>query len=128
MFAAAGVAFHFQQSRPFLITFVCLAATMAILESGRRLWLLPPVFLIWANCHAGFLMGWLVFAAYCGEALIERLRNKPVFNERQLWLAAGACFLASVVNPNGFRVIRILFFYRSSGIQSDNLEWQRESE
>ena len=60
-FAAAGVAFHFQQSRPFLVTFVCLAVTMAILESRRWMWLLPPVFLIWANCHAGFFMGWLVF-------------------------------------------------------------------
>src|SRR5258705_6542881 len=34
-FAAAGVAFHFQQSRPFLVTFVCLALTMAILQSRR---------------------------------------------------------------------------------------------
>jgi tetratricopeptide (TPR) repeat protein len=124
-FAAAGVALHFQQSRPFLVTFVCLAVTMAILESRRCMWLLPPVFLIWANCHAGFFMGWLVLGAYCGEALIRLLRKKPVWNERQLWLVAGACFLVSGLNPNGFRVIQILFFYRSSGIQSDNLEWQR---
>src|SRR6266851_2620941 len=115
--AAAGVAFHFQQSRPFLVTFVCLALTMAILESRRRIWLLPLVFLIWANCHAGFFMGWLVFGAYCGEALIERLRKKPVINERQLWLAAGACLLISGINPNGFRVIRVLSSYRASGIQ-----------
>jgi tetratricopeptide (TPR) repeat protein len=123
--AAADVALHFQQSRPFLVTFVCLAVTMASLESRRRLWLLPPIFLIWANCHAGFFMGWLVLGAYCGEALIRRLRKKPVRNGRQLWLVAGACFLASGLNPNGFRVIQILFLYRSSGIQSDNLEWQR---
>src|SRR3954465_9764207 len=31
----AGMAFHFQQSRPFLVTFVCIAVTMAILESRR---------------------------------------------------------------------------------------------
>ena len=36
-----------------------------------------------------------------------------------------ACALASAVNPNGFRVIRVLSSYRASGIQSDNLEWQR---
>ena len=123
--AAADVALHFQQSRPFLVTFVCLAVTMAILESRRRLWLLPPIFLIWANCHAGFFMGWLVLGAYCGEALVRRLRKKPVRNGRRLWLVAGACLLASGLNPNGFRVIQILFLYRSSGIQSDNLEWQR---
>src|SRR5580704_15891417 len=46
---SAGMAFHFQQSRPFLVTFVCLAVTMAILESRRWMWALPAVFLIWSN-------------------------------------------------------------------------------
>jgi len=32
--------------------------------------------------------------------------------------------LISGVNPNGFRVIEIMAKYRSSGIQSTNLEWQ----
>ncbi len=118
--AAAGVAFHFQQSRPFLVTFVGLAATMAILESGRRLWRLPPLFLIWANCHGGFFLGWLVLGAYSIEALIRRAPNW-----RRVCLTAAACFLISGVNPNGFRVVQALFFYRSSGIQSTNLEWQR---
>jgi tetratricopeptide (TPR) repeat protein len=123
--ACAAMAFHFQQSRPFLVTFVFFAVTMAILESRRWMWALPVIFLIWANCHAGFFIGWLVFAAYCGEAVIERLRKRPIQNERQLWLVAVTCFLVSGLNPNGYRVIQILFLYRSSGIQSENLEWQR---
>jgi tetratricopeptide (TPR) repeat protein len=69
-------------------------------------------------------VGWVVFGAYCGEALIRRLRKNPVGNERQLWLAAAASFLVSGLNPNGFRVIQVLFFYRSSQIQLNNLEWQ----
>jgi tetratricopeptide (TPR) repeat protein len=123
--AAAGVAFHFQQSRPFLATFVCLAVTMAILEARRRLWVLPPLFLVWANLHAGFFTGWLLLGTYCGEALIYRVRGKEGWNDRQLWLAALASFVASGLNPNGFRVIRVLLLYRSSPIQMDNLEWQR---
>jgi tetratricopeptide (TPR) repeat protein len=121
---SAGMAFHFQQSRPFLVTFAGLAVTMAILESRRWIWMLPVVFLIWANCHAGFFLGWLMLGAYCAEALIERLRNRPVGDERRLWLVAAACFLISGVNPNGFRVVQILFLYRTSVIQSNNLEWQ----
>jgi tetratricopeptide (TPR) repeat protein len=123
--AAGGMAYHFQQSRPFLATFLGVAVTMTILETRRRLWLLPPIFLVWANCHGGFFLGWLVVLAYAAEALILRFRKKPVPGERALWLTLAASILASGVNPNGFRVIQVLPLYRASGIQSENLEWQR---
>jgi hypothetical protein len=122
--AAGAVAINFQQSRPFLVTFVLLAVTMAILERRRWMWALVPVFLFWANCHGGYFMGWVMLGAYCGEALIQRLRKQPVEGERQLWLVTIASFLASAINPNGFRVIEIMLLYRGSGIQSSNLEWQ----
>jgi hypothetical protein len=121
---AGGVAINFQQSRPFLVTFALLAAVMAILESRRRMWLLPAIFLFWANCHGGFFLGWVIMGAYCAEAFIWRLQKKPVPGERQLWLMTVLCFLISGVNPNGFRVIQILFLYRNSPIQANNLEWQ----
>jgi hypothetical protein len=122
--AAGAVAINFQQSRPFLVTFVLLAVTMAILERRRWMWALVPVFIFWANCHGGYFMGWVMLGAYCGEALIQRLRKRPVEGERQLWMVTIASFLASAINPNGFRVIEIMLLYRSSGIQSSNVEWQ----
>ncbi len=122
--AAGAVAINFQQSRPFLVTFLLLAVTMAILERRRWMWALVPVFIFWANCHGGFFMGWVMLGAYCGEALIRRLRKQPVEGERQLWLVTIASFLASGINPNGFRIIEIMLYYRGSSIQSSNLEWQ----
>ncbi len=122
--AAGAVAVNFQQSRPFLVTFVLLAVTMAILERRRWMWALVGVFIFWANCHGGYFLGWVMLGAYCGEALIQRLRRRPVEGERRLWLVAIAAFLASALNPNGFRVIQIMLSYRSSAIQSGNLEWQ----
>ena len=119
--AAGAVAINFQQSRPFLITFLFLAVTMAVLERRRWMWALPAVFLIWANCHGGYFMGWVMLGAYCLEALIQRV---PWARQRQLWVVTIACFLISGVNPNGFRVIEIMLKYRSSGIQSTNIEWQ----
>ncbi|HEV2444394.1 MAG TPA: hypothetical protein VGS58_00670, partial [Candidatus Sulfopaludibacter sp.] len=71
-FAAAGVAAGFASDRPFLFTFVLLAATIAILEVGRPLWLLPPIFLLWANCHGGFFLGWVTVAAYAAQSWIRR--------------------------------------------------------
>src|SRR5579872_4944040 len=67
--AAAGVASGFALDRPFIITFLLLAATIAILECGRPLWLLPPLLLVWANCHGGFFLGWVVLGTYSAEAI-----------------------------------------------------------
>ena len=122
--AAGAVAINFQQSRPFLVTFVLLAVTMAILERRRWMWSLVPVFLVWANMHGGYFMGWVMLGAYCGEALIQRLRKRPVEGERQLWLVTIACFLVAAINPDGLRAVEIMLLYRGSSIQSSNLEWQ----
>jgi hypothetical protein len=119
--AAGAVAINFQQSRPFLITFLFLAVTMAIAERRRWMWALPAVFLIWANCHGGYFMGWVMIGAYCLEALIRR---QPWKEQRELWFVAVACFVASAINPNGLRVIEIMFRYGASAIQSQNIEWQ----
>jgi hypothetical protein len=119
--AAGAVAINFQQSRPFLITFLFLAVTMAVMERRRWMWGLPALFLVWANCHGGYFMGWVMIGAYCLEAMIRRV---PWREQRNLWFVAVACFLASAVNPNGLRVIEIMLKYRQSGIQSTNIEWQ----
>ena len=111
--AAAGMAFYFAQSRPYLATFVCLAFTILIPETRRWIWLLPALFLVWANCHSGFVVGWIVCLAYALSDL------------RKLALPCAAAICASLLNPNGIRVLQVLWFYRSSGIQTTNLEWQR---
>ena len=111
--AAASMVFYFAQSRPYLVTFVCLALTLLILETRRRLWLLPALFLVWANCHSGFVLGWTVCVAYI------------VADFRTFVFPSAAAICASLFNPNGIRVFQVLWFYRASGIQTTNLEWQR---
>jgi hypothetical protein len=121
----AAIAVPFALDRPQLFTYLFLALTVAILESRRRLWLLPPLFLIWANCHGGFVLGWVVLAAYCADALVARLRDRPLEDARALWLWSAAAVLASGINPNGFRAVQVLLLYRSSAMQSYLLEWAR---
>ena len=79
---AGAVAINFQQSRPFLVTFLFLATTMAALERRRFLWALVPMFLLWGNLHGGYFMGWVLLGAYCGEALFLRWRKQPVIGEQ----------------------------------------------
>jgi hypothetical protein len=121
--AAAGMAIPFALDRPYLITFLLLAATIAILEHSSeyrsRLWLLPPLFLIWANCHGGFFLGWVVLAAYCAEALWQRRH----FRRLAIWSAVAV--LLSGVNPNGFRIVQVLAYYRASYLTGKLLEWAR---
>jgi hypothetical protein len=104
----------FRVDRPYLISFALLAATIAILESRRRLWLLPVLMLFWANCHGGLFLGWLAIGAYAAG-------RRPA--GRALWLWGAAAILVSGLNPNGFRVIPVLFSYRSSFLTSTLLEW-----
>ena len=73
--AAAAVAQPFALDRPYLFTWLLLAATMAILEFRRALWLLPPLFIVWANCHSGYFLGWVVLGAWCAESLVLRKRE-----------------------------------------------------
>jgi hypothetical protein len=118
--AAAGMAIRFALDRPYLITFLLLALTIAILEYRRWLWLLPPVFLIWANCHGGFFLGWLVLGAYCAEALWQRSADAY-----RLGGISAVSVLLSGANPNGFRIVQVLLYYRSSTLTRNLLEWAR---
>jgi hypothetical protein len=117
--ACASVLQSFALDRPFQITFVFLAATIAILEFRRYLWLLPVIFLVWANCHGGYFLGFVVLGAYAAEALWLRKR------ERNLWIVAGLCLAAAAINPNGLGIFRTLLDYRTSYLTSRLLEWSR---
>ncbi len=117
--ATASIARIFALDRPYHATYLFLAATMGILEFRRFLWLLPPLFLVWANCHSGYFLGWIVLAAWCAESLFARRRDAA------LWIASALSVLISGLNPNGFHIFRALLDYRQSFLQTRLLEWTR---
>ncbi|HLH18141.1 MAG TPA: hypothetical protein VKX45_13030 [Bryobacteraceae bacterium] len=122
--AVMTVAHNFAADRPQYLTFVFLALTLVILDARRPLWLLPAMMLVWANCHAGFFLGWVATGAYCAEALWLRLRGRPQPDERALWGWSIAAVLISGLNPNYFRVLEVMRYYRQSSMQSQIWEWQ----
>jgi hypothetical protein len=119
------IASYFTSDRPYQITYVLIAATILILESRRWMWLLPPMFLFWANCHGGFFMGFVVLGSYCAESLWQRGRGKPEAGERRLWRVAAACVPAAFLNPNGFLAVWVLAAYHQSSLQNTLYEWQK---
>jgi hypothetical protein len=115
--AAASLAVEFAHDRPSILSYVFTALFIAIFEEDRWLWLLPPLALVWANCHGGFFLGWVVCGAYGAEALLGRRWRVAAF--------AAAAVLASLANPNGWAVVNTLFRYRQSALQSTLMEWSR---
>jgi hypothetical protein len=62
--------------RPQLLGYIFLAVTLLCLErfrlgSGKALWILPGLFLVWVNTHPTFGIGLLVIALYWVSGLVE---------------------------------------------------------
>jgi len=115
---AASLAVEFAHDRPGILSYVFTAAFIAIFESRKRPWLVPPLILIWANCHGGFFLGWIVCAAYTAEAM---LRRAPDW--RRMLLVSGIAVAVSGINPNGFGVIATVLSYRQSPMLTSLIEW-----
>lgn len=75
----------------------------------RRLWLLIPVMLVWANLHGGFVAGLAVAAVFVVEAWLTRWRHR-----RALTLAAGAMVVASLITPSGLAAFSFAASYAGS--------------
>jgi hypothetical protein len=118
--AAASLAIEFAHDRPSILSYVFTAAFIAILEDRRRLWLLPVLSLLWANCHGGFFLGWIVCGAYGVDALLRRAPDR-----NRILIAGAAAVLVSGINPNGFAAVAAVLEYRRSPMQATLIEWSR---
>ena len=125
--AAASVVVAFAADRPGVVSFLGVAVFVSLLELRRGWWMLPPLGLLWSNCHGGFLLGWVVLVAYCAEALLFRRRAAWVRDSRRLWLVTACTIAASGINPNGFGVLSTVFAYRRSPMTANLIEWQAPS-
>ncbi len=87
--AAAATASSHWLARPHLLTVLFLVVWTIVLEqvlSGRwrprALLGLPPLALVWANVHGGFLVALIVLACYTTGALITALSRGPALRPR----------------------------------------------
>lgn len=118
--AAAALAIEFDRDRPGILSYVFTAAFVATFESRRRLWLLLVLAVVWANCHGGFFLGWIVCGAYTAEALVRRAPDL-----RRVLLVSGLAVVLSGLNPNGYAAIATVLRYQRSPLQSTLIEWSR---
>ena len=128
-FAAASVLTAFAADRPSLVSFLGVAVFVCLLELRRGYWALPPLALLWANCHGGFPLGWVVLLAYCAGTLTLFFRRDAAWarESRQLWLVTVCAIAASGINPNGFGVVSTALAYRRSPMTANLIEWRPPS-
>ena len=110
--------------RPWLFTILFFIIELNLLVKVRRtrdyrvLWLLPPLFALWANLHIQFIYGLFVLGLAALEDSCRRLlsRRGAVDEEtdrplptRLMVVITIACVLATLVNPYHFRIYAVVF-------------------
>ena len=93
---------------------LCMAALLLILQryeqSGKGLWLLPPLFALWINLHGSWVFGFVVIGAYIISGLVEGQWNRVVAKRwtpqqlRQLLLVTATSAAALLINPYGYKL------------------------
>ena len=125
LWIAAATAHWFLDIRPHLFSLLFVSIVLATRERRWGPWLWPPLMIVWANVHAGFVFGiglvGLLAAARTAEWALARASTSRPLRE---WSAFAACCAASILNPYGIGIVKYPLAYmdRSSPFRS-LIEW-----
>ena len=120
----------------FLLFLLVIIDTYNRTRKSKYLFLLLPLFLVWANFHASFLLGLFLIFSWFGIKLIERVIYKRwnfyLFNfDRVLPLSALLRFLffaflslaVTLINPYGLKLFSFLSVYNNKAYLYLIQEW-----
>ena len=112
--ALAGMYPVLSQPRPWLfnVLFLILEVTVILdvrrTGEARRLWTLPPLFLVWACINVQFVYGLFVLGLAAVEAVIDHRSDRPAtarpMQVTPLLGALAACVLATCLTPYHVRI------------------------
>ncbi len=137
LFVALGVALlsvgaasiHFL-ARPHIFTLLFLSIAVWMVEcdrenQSRRIWLLVPLTIVWANLHGGFLALIALLGLSAVGTALEAWSAKEAWgglwwrNAARYAALAGACAAASLVNPYGYHLhVHMAAYLRSDWIKT----------
>ena len=129
----AVAAAAFSGMRPMQFGLFFLALTLYTLmrhrwSGSRTVWLLPVIFLVWANMHGSFPMGFGAALALVADSIWRRLRLPSTRNDFRLSLRAIVPSLilsgaAIVVNPSGPALWAHPFWQLVTPARKFNSDW-----
>jgi hypothetical protein len=120
-------------ARPHLVTLLFTIIFLSILaraHAGRvkLLFVLPLLMVLWTNLHGGFLVGIILIGGYAAGELLEATLEPSAQRRRELLarsvpylLAAGACLLATFVNPYTYNLHVHIFEYLREPYHQENI-------
>jgi hypothetical protein len=114
-----------------LVCFMCLFSYLTRKQLGRECFLaIPVLFVLWANLHGSFLMGFVLifaFAAGRGIDFVRKSATSEVWRDatfRWLLLLVGLALLGTLLNPYGGRIFRAAGETAGNANLADLVEWQ----
>ena len=107
-------------ARPHVFSFLLMIICHFVLESwhrgkANRLYLLPPIMLLWVNLHAGYLGGFMLLAAYLAGNAAGRFTAPAAESAsrtrklKQLAWTTVACLALCLINPYGYKILLFPF-------------------
>src|SRR5207244_3693363 len=108
VFFAAFPSFIIVRAQLFSLVLFCVALLLLRAESReptRRVWLLVPLIVLWANLHGAVLVGLAVVASYL---VLERARREPVVAASVLAACCAALFLTPALAASGKYYLGVL--------------------
>ena len=112
-----------------LIWFHFLDSAEILPEKRKRLFFLPLLMVLWVNLHGGFLFGLALLGLYWIAAVIGYWRNKDSQDRRTagLWLkqlsaVAVLSFLATFLNPQGYKLHAHIYHYLSNRFLMNHID------
>ena len=113
--------------RPQIFSYLLTALLIFLLEkwriskNDRLLFILPLLFILWANVHSGVVLGLLILCIYVGSIVIQ---NGFTNRKTIIFLATAlVCFLAALINPNGINTLLYFKIIGSSASALHVAEW-----
>jgi hypothetical protein len=136
---AAGIALGAKAAEPVLgvrpqvFTFAFFCWMLWLVDSylhhgGRKLWILPPLFLLWVNMHAGFVAALAVLGIIVVVEDVKQRRGLgeviPAQRVRSLGVVTGLCAALACLNPVGPRIYAYFWTDSTTEAAKGIVEWQ----
>lgn len=127
MLALAGmVILSHTGERPQLFSFLYFSLVFLLLDmqlkTARRwpLYLIPLIFLLWANTHGGVLLGIAVAGLFCVGFLLENRLVTGSYHSSQnrlILVVMGLSIVAFLLAPNGLGTLKALVFIQNTPVR-----------